>query len=189
MGGRHIGASQAHCIALHPTPRGCGGGLARLAQCQLLVDATTPAADATSLKHVRRPKHNMATPRVETKDTGCQGRNARAGKMLLVPHLTASRLCPSPLHSPRCTRRTPPTSHDCPSLSLSCLAQIVERPIDDVRDSVARRSLQGWSATARGTYICSAGTARSGRPILERYNLASGNVAAGQSCTAASPLK
>lgn len=25
-GGRHIEASQAHCIALHPTSRGCGGG-------------------------------------------------------------------------------------------------------------------------------------------------------------------
>lgn len=71
-----------------------------------------------------------------------------AGKVPLVRHLAASRGCQSPTHpaSPGSTTTTWPTSHDRPLVSLSCLAQIVKHPIDDVRDSAARRSLQGWSA-------------------------------------------
>lgn len=64
-GGRHIEASQAHCIALHPTSRGCGG---RPALC--------PVPTATGCNHkccecniaearASTKTYNMATPRVE----------------------------------------------------------------------------------------------------------------------------
>lgn len=160
-------ASQAHCISFAYNVSRLRRWSCALLSAHSLMDATTSAADATSLKHVRRPKHNMATPRVETKLLVVKVGTPGAGKMLLVRHLTACRGCQSPPpSSPRCTRHTRPTSHDRPFVSLSCLAQIVKHPIDDVRDSAARRSLQGWSATARGTYICSAGTARRGRAIL-----------------------
>lgn len=176
-------------IALHCIQRlAAAAAVQRSAQCPLLLDATTSAANATSLKHVRRPKH-ITWQRHESKQvTRCQGRSAMAGKMLLVRHLTAvSRLPVTSPSSPSSNTRTWPTSHDRPFVSPSCLAQIVKHPIDDVRDSAVRRSLQGWSATARGTYICSAGTARSRSASLWRPWLAARDVAPSQSYSAASP--
>lgn len=145
------------------------------------------AADATSLKHVR-PKHNTATPRVETSHS--LSRSERHGgedaSTSSAPHCISSLpvTLPSSLvalqgHDPRVTIG--------PFVSLSCLEQIVKHPIDDVRDSAVRRSLQGWSATARGTYICSAGTARRCRATLWRHWLAARNVSPSQSHTAAAP--
>lgn len=64
-GGRHIEASQAHCIALHPTSRGCGG-----------LPAFCPVPAPTGCNHkccecniaearASTKTYNMATPRVE----------------------------------------------------------------------------------------------------------------------------
>lgn len=154
-------------IALHCIQRlAAAAAVQRSAQRPPLLDATTCAADATSLKHVRRPKHNMATPRVETSHSlSSSERQGGEDASSSAPHCI-SRLPVTFPSSPLSTTRTWPTSHNRPFVSLSSLAQIVKHPIDDVRDGAVRRSLQGWSATARGTYICSAGTARGGSAML-----------------------
>lgn len=90
--GRHNRASQAHCIAWLPTSRGCGG---RPALCPPLMDATTFAANATPLKHVRRQKHNIATPRVEISHLLLR-LEPQGGEDASGWHLAAFRGCQSP---------------------------------------------------------------------------------------------
>lgn len=187
-GGRHIEASQAHCIALHPTSRGCGG-----------LPALCPVPAPTGCNHkccecniaearASTKTYNMATPRVEASHSLSRPeRHGGEDASSSAPHCSleaASHLLLPPLAA---IRGHGPTSHDRPLVSPSCLAQIVKHPIDDVRDSAVRRSLQGWSATARGTYICSAGTARRRSALLLQLWLAARVVAPSQSYSAASP--
>lgn len=90
--------------ALHSTSRGYGG---RPALCPPMVDATTFAANATLLKHVRRPKtqHSNATSRNKSLavEVGASGR----GKCFkLAPHRT-SRLPVTLSSSPGSTNGSP----------------------------------------------------------------------------------